>query len=145
MVIDIITHSYISIGQIREAYKEQKIEISWWAEDLIRKVVISKTSENKRIKVLSGKELGFLDKALNSDIYQRATSSGLRLITAESALLMMLKIEGDGILSGMEPIRLTDGDPMIFRFEKKKLTASFALPSQMVWEAQIKWAFELPY
>jgi len=45
----------------------------------------------------------------------------------------------------MEPIRLTGGDPMVFTIEKNKVTASFALPEQIIWDSQIKWAFELPY
>ena len=147
MIIQIITGQYTSISKICEAYKKQDIELSWWAEDLIQKVSINNIPESKRIKIVSGRELGFLDKALNDDIYNKALFSGMNLITPEAALIVgLLGIEiDDRIMCGMEPIRLTDGDPMVFTHWKKKLSASFALPGQMVWDEQIKWAFELAY
>ncbi len=147
MIVEIITRTFSSIADICEAHQSQGIEISWWAEDLIQKVHIDDISESKRIKIISGRELGFVDKGLNTDIYKKALSSGMKIITAESSLILGcsgIKID-DRIMSGMEPIRLTDGDPMVFTHWNKRLSASFALPDQMVWDSQIKWAFELPY
>lgn len=146
MIVEIVTRTYSSIADVYGAYQKQGIEISWWAQDLVQKVCISDVSESKRIKIISGRELGFMDKGLNTDIYRKALSSGMKIITAESSLILGcsgIKID-DRIMSGMEPIRLTDGDPMIFTHWNKKLSASFALPDQMVWDSQIKWAFELP-
>lgn len=145
MVIEIITRTYSSTADICEAYEKRGIQISWWAEDLIQKVHISDISESKRIKIISGRELGFVDKGLNTDIYKKALSSGMKIITAESSLILGcsgVKID-ERIMSGMEPIRLTGGDPMVFTHWNKRFSASFALPDQMVWDSQIKWAFEL--
>ncbi len=145
MVIEIVTRTFSSIADVCEAYEKQGTEISWWAQDLIQKVSISDISETKRVKIISGRELGFVDKVLNTDIYRKALSSGMKIITAESALILGcsgVKVD-DRIMSGMEPIRLTGGDPMVFTHWNKRLSASFGLPDQMMWDAQIKWAFEL--
>jgi hypothetical protein len=145
MIIEITTGYFLSVTDIFDCYRNRKIEVSWWTEDLIKKVSLSGTSKIKKIKIISGTELGFFDKALNNEIYEKAFLLGMVKITAEASLVLGcsdLKIK-DRIMSGMEPIFLNGGDPMTFTHWEKRLSASFALPGQMVWEPSIKWAFEL--
>lgn len=122
------------------------IALSWWAQDLIQNVSLCGASGGTRIALVSGRELGIVDKGINTAIYAKALNSGLHLITPANSLILGcsgVKIT-DRIMSGMEPIHLTGGDPMIFTHWKNRLSASFALPDQMLWDAHITWAFELP-
>ena len=137
----------------RQAIKDAEMRISAWASDIIGKPEFTMTAgetEVDLVRVTVGK-LGFKDGARRDQIYDRAEEFGLEVCPPEVGPQLRLQYKDqpmkEGILIGMEPIRLSDGDLRVFGVAHNGggiWLYGYCDSPDGVWGADDQWVFVRP-
>jgi len=103
--------------EVVQELKENNINISDYAKDMLEKVEFSATKENANLVRLRVEGLGFPNGATTDEIYAKAEELGLELCPAETGPLLRLDLDqalGEYYRIAMKQITDRDGDPGVF-------------------------------
>lgn len=114
-------------AEFSTAIKAGGHEIGGWAKDILNKAKFENIREKKQVElvILTVVSLGFRRGATRQEIYDRALELGLELSPAEvgPGLRVQYKKEDqpkcEYLFIGMEPITDSDGNPYVFRVERR--------------------------
>jgi len=139
------------IAAYRKALKDKNINISMWADDVIRKIDIAPIELEFALVRISATQLGFTKAARRDAIYDRASSIGLKRCVAEIGPCLREEYLdqpiGEWLIIGMAPILVPNSYPEFFVLQRNDDGSlwlnSFWAISGHVWSPGSQWVFML--